>query len=86
MDILNCTRCGAAIEGDGIRHRRRLFCSDECCETFEDGFLNRGGPDAKDLEADSTEDVEVFDEVFLEDEDEDGEDDLGDDALDDDRF
>ncbi len=79
MDILTCTHCGAAFEGEGIRHRRRLFCGDECCETFEEGFLSHGGPDEEDLKADDTDDVEVFDEVFLEDEDEDGEDDLGDD-------
>ena len=43
MELLTCTYCGAEIEGEGIRHRRRLFCSDECCEAFEDEFLDHGG-------------------------------------------
>ena len=86
MEPLTCTRCGVVIEGEGIRHRRRLFCGDECCESFEDGFLNHGGPAAEDLEADDTGDVEVFEEEFFDD-DENGDDaELDDDELDDDRF
>jgi len=45
-----CAQCGAEIESGGIHHRRRLFCGDECCESFEDGFLVTGGPEAVDLE------------------------------------
>ena len=69
MELLTCTQCGAEIEGEGIRYRRRLFCSDECCETFEEGFLNHGGPDAEDLEAEAE---ELFDEddLLADDEDE----------------
>lgn len=53
MDPRTCDHCGQEIEdGDGIRHRRRLFCSDECCEAFEDEFLTSGEPDEVDLDED----------------------------------
>ena len=52
MEVVTCTRCGAVVDGEGIRHRRRLFCSDECCEEFEDQFLDHGEPDDVDLEDD----------------------------------
>jgi len=38
------------VENEGIRHRRRLFCSDECCEAFEDRFMENGEPDDLDLD------------------------------------
>ncbi len=78
MDIQTCTKCGNLVEGDGIRHRRRLFCGDECCEAFEDQFMNHGGPDVVDLKEDDDdlEDDDLFDEDF---EEEDGDDDLDDD-------
>ncbi len=44
-----CHQCGAEVLDGGIEHRRRRFCSDECCEVFEDLFMLRGGPDAIDL-------------------------------------
>ncbi len=50
-NLTSCDYCGAAIEVDGIRHRQRLFCSDECCEAFEDELLEHGEPDAAELDA-----------------------------------
>ncbi len=47
--VISCDYCGAAIEGDGIRHRQRVFCSDECCEALEDELLDHGEPDATEL-------------------------------------
>jgi hypothetical protein len=49
MEPRSCDYCGAEIEGDGIVHRKRAFCSDECCEAWEDELLNHGEPDAEDL-------------------------------------
>ena len=80
MELLTCTQCGAEIDGEGIRHRRRLFCSDECCETFEDGFLDHGGPDAEDLAEEDDDDL--FDEDDLLDDGD--EDDVLEDELEDD--
>ena len=61
-----CHQCGAEILDAGIEHRRRRFCSDECCEVFEDLFMLRGGPDAIDLAAVETEMPEVhLEEVDL---------------------
>lgn len=52
MEPRLCDQCGAELEAEnkGIRHRRRLFCSDECCETFEDQFMESGEPDELDLD------------------------------------
>ena len=44
-----CDRCGTVVEGSCIRHRRRVFCSDECCEAYEDQFMVCGEPDPADL-------------------------------------
>ena len=65
METRICTYCGAEMENEGIRHRNRLFCSDECCEAFEDEFLVHGEPDLADLD-DETEDkpFDLDDETF----------------------
>jgi hypothetical protein len=62
-----CSQCGADIDGTGIRHRGRLFCSDECCETYEEEFLTKGEPGLDELDGDLDEELE-FDEDDLEDE------------------
>ena len=63
-----CSQCGADIDGTGIRHRGRLFCSDDCCESFEEEFLTKGEPGVHELDEDLDEDLD-FDEDDL-DEDE----------------
>jgi len=50
MEPRPCDHCGTVVENEGIRHRRRLFCSDECCEAFEDRFMENGEPDDLDLD------------------------------------
>ena len=46
-----CFQCGIEIEeGTGIRHRSRLFCSDECCDQFEEEFAAAGEPGVAELE------------------------------------
>jgi len=74
-----CAYCGGELGETEIRHRRRLFCSDECCEAFEDSFLVRGEPDPTDL----AEGEVVDDDLDLDAEDLD-DDELEDDELDDD--
>ncbi len=81
MEPLTCAHCGAGVEGEGIRHRRRLFCGDECCDQFEEGFLSHGGPDAKDLEEGDDSSADLFEDESVADDDDD--DVLDEDALDD---
>ncbi len=69
MDPQPCAYCGGLVEDQGIRHRRKLFCSDECCEAFEDEFMRRGEPDPVDLD-------EPFDDLDPLDEELDPDDDL----------
>jgi hypothetical protein len=69
MEPKVCTYCGAEITDQGIEFRRQLFCSDECCETWEDEFLDKGVPDLVDLEGDDLEDDEFLDDVDLDDDD-----------------
>jgi len=93
MEPVICDYCGAEVEGGGIRHRRRMFCCDECCESYEDELIAHGEPDPEDL-ADAVDPLDLGDDLGddLEDdleEDEDLDDDLGDDDYfdeDDDRL
>ena len=76
MEILTCNQCGALVEGAGIRHRRRLFCGDECCEEFEDRIVDHVEPDAVELEkADVLADDGLFEAEYLEDRNDDNDDD-----------
>lgn len=50
MDLSVCSQCGTEIEGKGIHFRDRVFCSDECCDEFEEQFVDSGEPDMDDLE------------------------------------
>ena len=47
-----CAQCGAEIDDAGIAFKGRTFCSDECCEEYEDLLALGGGPDAGELEDD----------------------------------
>ena len=78
MDFNSCSRCGSEIEGKGILFRKRNFCSDECCEEFEEDFQTKGEPQVDDLGDDDTDDLDDDDLGFEEGDDED------DDFLDDD--
>lgn len=82
MEPRICDQCGQEIEEGGIRHRRRLFCSDECCEEFEDAFMSNGEPDDLDLDDDDLDDLDPLEDA----DDLDGLDDDGMDSLDDDDF
>jgi hypothetical protein len=83
MEPRTCDQCGQAFEHEGIRHRRRLFCSDECCEAFEDEFMVIGEPDSLDLD-EELDDIDPLDDADdLDTLDDDG-DDL--DPLDDDDY
>ncbi|MEZ4386206.1 MAG: hypothetical protein R3D98_01260 [Candidatus Krumholzibacteriia bacterium] len=62
MEPRRCDHCGEVVLDQGIRHRRRLFCGDECCEAFEDEFMRVGEPDPVDLD-------EEFEELDLPDDD-----------------
>jgi len=79
MDPRICTRCGVEIEEAGLTHRKRLFCSDECCETWEDEFHKSGEPDAEDLNAEDLEEDVLDDDDLDFDEDSDFEDEDDDD-------
>jgi hypothetical protein len=62
MDFSVCSQCGIEIEGKGIHYRDQVFCSDDCCEEFEEEFNSSDEPDIEDLEE---EDPEDFDEEDL---------------------
>ena len=62
MEPRLCDNCGKEMEDDDIRHRRQVFCSDECCEEFEDRFLENGEPDELDLDDPFDGDLDEVDE------------------------
>jgi len=80
-----CAQCGGEVDGEGIRHRGRLFCSDECCEEFEEDFLTRGEPGVEELDGDDDDDFDE-DDLDIDEDDDDG--DFVDDDIDsdDDRY
>ncbi len=58
MDFEVCAQCGREIEGLGILFQGRHFCSDECCEEFEELLLVNGEPDPGELELQGIEDLD----------------------------
>ena len=73
MDFSVCAQCGIEIEGKGIHFRDQVFCSDECCEEFEDEFSASGEPELEELDEDlesdfSEEDLGYSDEDDSQDE------------------
>lgn len=68
MDFSVCSQCGIEIEGKGIHFRDREFCSDECCEEFEDEFSKLGEPDLESLDEDNDEDFDEEDLGYKEEE------------------
>ena len=89
MDFAVCAQCGKEIEDKSIVFRKRIFCSDECCEEFEEVFLKKGEPELVDLVVEDVDgfgdddDLDLGDDDELEDEDELPEDDFDVDADDD---
>ena len=59
MEPRICTCCGVVIETGGIDYRHHLFCSDGCCEAYEDRLVAHGEPDLDDLD-----DEEPLDEEY----------------------
>lgn len=50
MDIEVCAQCGGEIESKGVRFRDRVFCSDECCDEFEEELSAQDGLEMEDLD------------------------------------
>ena len=84
MDFKVCVQCEKEIEGKGILFRNKYFCSDECCEEFEDLYQKDGEPGPKELEGEEAEEIEDLED--LENLDLDASDNLDDLDLDDDDF
>ena len=49
-DYNECNQCGGEIESSGVQFRGKSFCSDECCEKFEQEFLDKDEPVIDELE------------------------------------
>jgi len=81
MDFSKCIQCGVEIEGKGIHYQGRSFCSDECCEEFDEKFVASVEPKMDELDGDDFEDEDLAEEDLGY---RDGEYTDGDDLLDDD--
>jgi len=69
MDRDRCAYCGAEISEAGVEFRGLFFCSDECCEDYEDNLTVNGEPNPDELAMDDDlEDVDLEDVDFEEDE------------------
>ncbi len=60
----SCAHCGDEVGESGVEYKSRFFCSDECCEEYEDNLITNGEPDAKDLTEAGLEDVDFADIDF----------------------
>ncbi len=56
MDFKLCAQCGAEIEGNGVLFRNKAFCSDDCCDEFDDKVSLQGVPSLEDLKEDLDDD------------------------------
>jgi len=63
-----CAYCGAEINEAGVEFRGLFFCSDECCEDYEDNLTVNGEPNPDELDTDDLADLELDDGDFEEDE------------------
>ena len=67
MDFKVCARCGKEIEEQGVLFNKRRFCSDECCEEFEEMLLDGGGPEPEDLDFEAEAEADVDEDDLDED-------------------
>ena len=56
-DYIECTQCGGEIEETGIQYRGKFFCSDDCCEKYEQDFLDKDEPIIDELADDEDDDL-----------------------------
>jgi hypothetical protein len=68
-----CAWCGEEITGEGVRSKKLVFCSAECCEEYQEDLARNLKSEADDLDEDlDSEDLEEFDfddeEELIEDE------------------
>ena len=76
MSVNMCAWCGAEITNEGVGYQNQLFCSDECCEEYQDDLVKNGEPNPEDLEKDfNADDLDNYDfgddDELLDDDDED---------------
>jgi hypothetical protein len=71
MSENQCTYCRAEIDEVSVEFRGLFFCSDECCEDYEDNLTINGEPNPEELAAGDLEEVELEEVDFEEEEDND---------------
>lgn len=77
MDVEVCAQCGNEIEGKGVKFRDRIFCSDACCDEFEEELAAEDALeldelddlDENELMSRSDGDLDDFDDDFVIDDD-----------------
>ena len=69
MSSDRCAHCGVLIEEMGLEYKGLLFCSDDCCEEYEDNLLTNGEPDPAELNDEELKDLDLEDITFEEDSD-----------------
>jgi len=62
-----CEYCGAELDEMGIEYRGCFFCSDECCEEYEQNLAANGEPDPAELKDEKVEGMEFLDNDFADD-------------------
>jgi hypothetical protein len=62
-----CEYCGAELDEIGIEYRGRFFCSDECCEEYEQNLAANGEPDPAELKDENVEEMDFLESEFTED-------------------
>jgi hypothetical protein len=50
MDSKVCSQCGAELESMGVQFKDKVFCSDECCDEFEEQLSGETIPALEELE------------------------------------
>jgi hypothetical protein len=61
MGVKECAWCGEEITGEGIKYNKLLFCSEECCDDYQDDLAAKDD-DLDDLDDElSEEDLKELD-------------------------
>lgn len=55
MDSKVCSQCGVELENMGVRFKDHVFCSDDCCDEFEEQLSGDDIPALEDLDDDGEE-------------------------------
>jgi hypothetical protein len=76
MSLKECAWCGEDIAGDGVKFSKMVFCSVECRDDYQDDLASQDDSELEDVDEGfdeaALEDLDLEDEDYIEDEEDEG--------------